>query len=315
MARIVEHAAFSVGPYVVPLTPWSSEDIVEGDDGVEGASIRVSKDRAQDQRWLNHAMGALTCQKRLSHSNSEVPLLQEIAKAIDARKHKTRGGVRSHRRDLANPTCSFVRVSVRDRELVVRSTTKTIDVWVPKEGDEARDTLEWIINELRRGASGEDPPSGSETSPPGVPQAGTRATPAEEEQQYKDNILREISEDPRCDKILWLPSRSSFRLVAHGGMVRKEVRVKGHNRLLKAFQSGGSFRLLQEKYDEAKDEMEGILSSEGDDAAQHDAPPHDEPRDAGVHQEGSEEAHRPHPHGASAASEDCDIDGSVSEAL
>ena len=162
-------------------------------------------------------MGPLTTAKRFSRSNSGVPLLQEIAKAIEARKHKTRGGVRSHRRDLTNPTCSFVRVSVRDRELVVRNTTKTIDLWVPKEGDEARDALEWIIKQLRRDASDE----ASEPSLPDVPQAGTRATPAQEEQQYKDNILREISEDPRCEKILWLPSRSSFRLVAKGVRPRK----------------------------------------------------------------------------------------------
>ena len=103
MAAHVEEATFRVGPFVVPLGPWSSEHIVDGEEGTDGASLKVSADRNEDQRWLNYALGNTRPHKRSRLTIKAVPLFSEIMKLRDEHTKKTRAGVRSHWRDLANP--------------------------------------------------------------------------------------------------------------------------------------------------------------------------------------------------------------------
>ena len=135
MAAKVQEAAYRIGPFVVPLSEWSSDHFVDGVQGVDGASLKVSGDRKTgDQRWLNCAIGRKVY-KRTKLKSRGVPLFQEIKKALDAHAKTTRAGTRTHRRDLANPVECFVSVRVRGRKISVRNTKKCIVLWV-KDGNE-----------------------------------------------------------------------------------------------------------------------------------------------------------------------------------
>ena len=97
MAAQVEEAAFRVGPFAVPLGAWSSEHIVDGEEGTEGASLKVSEDHSVDQRWLNHAIGKKHVYKRTILHCKTVPLFQDIREALTEHVKRARAGSRSHR--------------------------------------------------------------------------------------------------------------------------------------------------------------------------------------------------------------------------
>ena len=109
---------------------------------------------------------------------------------------------------------------------------------------------------------------------------------------------------------------------------KAEVKVKRYSQLKKNFDEGGTFQVLRERYDEAKDTLEEHLRKKDDrmdedqhreprDADEHPQGPHaidegplqDEPRDADEHLRG------PHPpacpRGASVDSDGCSTDHSI----
>ena len=98
------------------------------------------------------------------------------------------------------------------------------------------------------------------------------------EEKHKKAIIEELLEDPHCVSLIWLPSRGAFRLVVKsGGRTQKvEVTVRQYK---KNFDAGGTFNVLRERYNEAKDKLEEHLRNaahamEPRDAEEHLQVPH-----------------------------------------
>ena len=237
---------------------------------------------------------------------------------------KTRAGSRKHVRNLSVPTDSFVSVNVRGRRIIVRNNKKVIDVWVKRQGKEGRETIQWVLNQLARDCHGEGAPSElpRDCKGEGAPSEGSpsdedpldrpHALVASPEEEHRKAIISELDRDPRCEKLIWLPSRAAFRIVIKGEEGepprKEEVKVKQYSKLKKVLDDGGTFKVLRERYDEAKDTLEEHLRKKDDrmdedqqseprDADEHPQGPHaidegplqDEPRDADEHLRG------PHP--------------------
>lgn len=303
MAANVEEAVFRVGPFVVPLSPWSSEHFVDGSEGTDGASLKVSGDRSEDQRWLSYAIGRKhVCKRTTKLKTQRIPLFQEIKKAIDTHAKTTRAGTRTHRRDLVNPIECFVSVRVRGRKISVRNTRKYIAIWIKKEGNEGRETIQWLIDQLASECNAD-----AEDDHPSDVDSELSDDAGCTEEKHKKALIKELLEDPLCEKLSWLPSRAAFHLKVKGRIQKVEVHLRQYARLKRDIDAGGPFNVLRERYNEAKDKLEEHLRNAAH--AMDEGPPQGEPRDAGEH---LQVPHPPTPPpGASGDSEGGCTDGSM----
>ena len=143
---------------------------------------------------------------------------------------RTREEARRHKRNLQQPTDILVQVTIREKTLRVRNSHKGLELWVPREGHEAQETIEWIIVEIKRDVdhSGQQPQEDPQEERVG----GDPPTCAEapQEADYRGRILKVLEDHPRCETIRWRPARSCFALVIVGEMNTKEIYVKELNK-------------------------------------------------------------------------------------
>ena len=218
---------------------------------------------------------------------------EDCKRALLAQRTASRKGKRNHRKDYHNPIEGFIAVTVRGRTIHLRNSIKVLEVWVPKEGDVARQTIEWIIAEVKKdsekvvaGAVGR----ASQEEPSQEPRGGTESA----EEECRRSILDTLRECERCEAIWWMPSRGSFRYKVVGGDGKvHEVRVKNWPQLQAHLRSGGSLSLMKERYGEVQQRLEDIL---GLVAA---APPEDPPQ--------------PHAEGATSSEEGVSAEDAQSE--
>ena len=237
-------------------------------------NLATTKDlKRQDLRWLHLAVfgpdprmprGAAPKRARVGEFPQALQMQafqEDCKKAIATHRKRTSGCARKHRKDHHNPLAGFVALTVRGRAIHLRNTTKALEVWVAKEGDAGRQTIEWIIAEVKKdsqkvvagavcGASKEAPPE----EPPDAQQL-------EPEEQLRKTILEKMRKSPLCDAIWWIPSRGSVRckVKGDGGRVH-EIRVKNFAQLQAHLASGGALSLMRTRYEEVQQKLEHILS-------------------------------------------------------
>ena len=242
----------------------------------------------------------------------------------------------------------------------MRNTRQFIAIWIKRDGNEGRETIQWLINQLAKdckGASKDDPPSAveeehhededgeckddSEADPPiaageehqedGECKDGSEADPHDEEppedaghmdeeppedertieEKHRNAIINELLRDLLCGKLIWLPSRGAFRLKVKGHIQTLEVRLRQYAKVKRDIDAGGTFNVLRERYNEAKDTLEEHLRNAAD--AMDECPRQEEPRDADEH---LQVAHPPTPPpGASVGSEGEDTHGGLPDSL
>ena len=149
-----------------------------------------------------------------------------------------------------------------------------------RHGYEGRETIQWVLDQIARDCGGEGAPS--EGSPSELdPRDGHHGPVANTEDEHRKAIISELARDPRCENVIWCPSRGSFRLKIKGeegeAPRKAEVKVRQYAKLKKDLIAGGPFIVLRERYDEAKDAMEEHLRKK-DDIVDEDQ--QSEPRDA-----------------------------------
>ena len=200
--------------------------------------------------------------------------MNELRDALDEKYGRnTKEGQRGHSRNVVTPADTVVPVEVRGKNIMLKNTKKCLDVWVPKEGNEGKDALQWILDQISQYMESQAAPSQKKPRCPSQGPQGQEEAPREGgasarqptmEEAHRIAIIKAILKHPRCDNLLWLPSRQSFRLQVAGMVGRVDVKVVNYLKLKKDLEDGGSFRILKMRYDDAQDKMEALLSSNPD---------------------------------------------------
>jgi hypothetical protein len=158
-----------------------------------------------DARWLERAF-QLPVRFWKAHQH-EVPLLQEMRKAIESGKVRKGGGSRLPRRPDA-----VVAIQVRDKVLMIQNKTSGL-VLMAKHGAE-QETFQWFLEELQKDLLNlkehQAETASSSTEPP-VKQK--RLSIDVEEEHIVEAALDKVREHPLCSRVIFLPSRDSLRVI------------------------------------------------------------------------------------------------------
>ena len=159
-----------------------------------------------DARWLERAFH-LPVRFWKAHQH-EVPLLQEMRKAIESGKVRKGGASRLPRRPDA-----VVAIQVRDKVPLIQNKTSGLAL-MAKHGEE-QETFQWFLAELQKDLENLKEHQAETASSSALPSAAKqkRLSIDVEEEHIVEAAVEKVREHPLCSRATFLPSRDSLRVI------------------------------------------------------------------------------------------------------
>ena len=192
------------------------------------------------------------------HNHNNIALLQEIKDLIKAKKPKANQGPKNHK--------SLVALQVRGRVLYVINNPNAVTLALvghagapPDSPEDQSGTLLWFVDEVQKDLEN------LSSEPQEKRQKASQSSGSQEQDEWVNQGIERLLENPHCASAHFRPSRRSFAVVRKGDKALKELRVGGlHKKTTRSpeenFEQVVSSLL---SFLDSKDDPEADLDTEG----------------------------------------------------